>query len=267
MKKNNEWNDGVPAYIADEFRCKESEYCICVFVINEGKRLLEQLDRMAAFVGVVDVVIADGGSSDASTSAVVLKKKQVNTLLTKQARGKLGSQMRMAFHWALARGYKGVLVVDGNNKDGVDAIPRFISLLEHGYDFVQGSRFVEGGYHENTPLTRLLGVKLVHSPLISLAAGFRYTDTTNGFRAYSPRLLSDRSIGIFRNFFEGYELHYYLAVEAARRNYRCIETAVSRIYPDKGPIPTKISPIAGNFQVLLRLAMVVAGCYRPRSAS
>ncbi len=99
--------------------------------------------------------------------------------------------MRMAFAYALKEGYAGVVVVDGNGKDDITAIPAFVHALEAGYDHIQGSRYVPGGKAINTPLSRHLAVHLLHAPLISLSAGFRYTDTTNGFRAYSSRLLAD----------------------------------------------------------------------------
>ena len=63
-----------------------------------------------------------------------------------------------------------------------------------------------GGEHSHTPLSRYVGVRLLHAPLVSLAAGVRYTDTTNGFRAYSRRFLADGRVAPFRSVFEGYEL-------------------------------------------------------------
>jgi dolichol-phosphate mannosyltransferase len=45
-------------------------------------------------------------------------------------------------------------------------------------------------------------------------------------------------------------LHYYLAVQAARVGYRVCEIPVARRYPATGPIPTKITPLKGNIQVL-----------------
>lgn len=44
----------------------------------------------------------------------------------------------MGIYWALERGYRGVITIDGNNKDSIEDIPRFIQKLEEGYDFVQG---------------------------------------------------------------------------------------------------------------------------------
>ena len=255
----------VPSYETYEFDAKKNLYCICVFVINEGENLLNQLKTMSSICsGLVDVVVADGGSTDGSTNHDTLKRLGVNTLLVKTGEGKLGSQMRMAFDWALNRGYKGVVVVDGNGKDGMDAIPCFVEELKNGVDHVQGSRFIKGGHHENTPKSRLWGLKLLHVPLMRLASGFKYTDTTNGFRAYSARLLASDKLNIFRDCFAGYELHYYLAIEAARQKFRCSEIPVSRVYPAQGKVPTKISGVRGNLTVIQKLFLSSIGYYRPK---
>lgn len=254
----------VPTYDATEFAPKSSDYCICVFVINEITKLHKQLAAMREHCdGVIDVVIADGGSTDGSTDPEKLKSLGVNTLLTKTGTGKLGAQMRMAFAWALDRGYQGVITMDGNGKDGPDAIPRFIEMLDAGFDHVQGSRFVRGGVSEHLPFSRWLGVKLLHAPLISLASRFRYTDTTNGFRAYSRLFLEDARVAVFRDVFPGYELHYYLAIRAARLGFNVCEIPVARRYPAHGPTPTKISPVRGNLHVLRCLFAACLGRFNP----
>jgi hypothetical protein len=163
----------------------------------------------------------------------------------------------------LDEGYDGMIVIDGNGKDDVAAIPRFIELLDAGFDHIQGSRYIPGGQGINTPVSRTIGLRLLHAPLISLAARRRYTDTTNGFRAYSRRLLSDSRVRPLRDVFVGYELHYYLAIRAARLGFRCAETPVVRRYPDHGTTPTKISPIAGNLRVLVTLLEAVLGRFDP----
>jgi len=254
----------VPAFTADEFAPRGADYCVCVFVINEATKLPKQLAAMRSHcAGVADVVVADGGSTDGSTDHTTLRAHGVNTLLTKTGAGKLGAQMRMAFSWALDRGYRGVVAMDGNGKDDPDAIPRFVAALEEGYDHVQGSRFVPGGVSENLPVSRWLGVKFVHAPLVSLASRFRYTDTTNGFRGYSARFLADPRVAAFRDVFPGYELHYYLAIRAARLGFRVKEIPVARRYPRHGPTPTKISPVRGNLRVLRCLFAACLGRFNP----
>lgn len=253
----------VPSFTEKILSKKQNKYCVCVFVINEGERIQKQLKAMKHYIAIVDVVIADGGSKDGSLEESFLKDQHVRALLTKTGPGKLSAQMRMALSWALDEGYEGVIVVDGNGKDDITAIPDFVKLLEEGYDHIQGSRFVPGGKAINTPLSREIGLHFIHAPLISIAAGKRHTDTTNGFRGYSAKLLSDEKINIFRDIFQTYELHYYLAIESSRRKeYKTIETPVTRAYPKKGKTPTKISPIKGNLHVLSVLFKAVTGKYK-----
>lgn len=256
----------VPEFRAEIFRPRSSEYCVCLFVINEGERIRRQLEKMMTLAQSFDVVIADGGSSDGSLGAEFLKGKSVRALLTKLGPGKLSAQMRMAFAWAFAEGYEGVIVMDGNDKDDPAAIPIFAAALAAGWDHLQGSRFIPGGRHENTPLSRLLAVKLIHAPLISLAAGFHYTDTTNGFRAYSRKFLEDPQVQPLRAVFSTYELHYYLAIRAARLGFRVKELPVVRVYPREGKTPTKISPLRGNLRVLGTLWRAVRHRYDPPNA-
>jgi glycosyltransferase involved in cell wall biosynthesis len=262
-KANPKWE--FPDFALDELSPKKHKYCVCVFVINEGEKIQKQLKKMTAFANQIDIAIADGGSKDGSLELDFLKKQKVRALLTKKGPGKLSAQMRIALAWAMSEGYDGVVVVDGNNKDDITALPQFIKLLDQGYDHIQGSRFIPGGKAINTPLERTIGLHLLHAPLISLAARHRHTDTTNGFRAYSARMLRDEDLAVFRDVFQTYELHYYLAIESARspKKYRLVETPVTRAYPPKGKTPTKISPIKGNLHVLSVLFKAARRQYRP----
>jgi hypothetical protein len=247
----SEW--AVPEFTADSFFERRHKYCICVFVINEGGNLHAQLEAMSPLKNQLDIIIADGGSTDGSTDLEKLAPFGVRTLLTKIGPGRLSAQMRMAFSYAFNHKYAGIITIDGNNKDDPSAANLFIDALEKCYDHIQGSRFIQGGQAIRTPLSRLIGIKLIHAPLISLSAGYRYTDTTNGFRAYSERFLLDPAVAPFRDCFSNYELHYYLAIRAARLGYKVKEVPVTRVYPQTKKIPTKISPIKGNWLVLKTL--------------
>jgi glycosyltransferase involved in cell wall biosynthesis len=247
----DEERTGVPAYRVTELRPRASRYGVAVFVIDEGRKLLDQLSRMRDLAERVDVLVADGGSTDGSTSRENLEPRRVRALLTKTGPGRLGAQMRMAFDYMLRDGYDGVVSMDGNNKDEPSAITAFVDALEQGFDYVQGSRFIEGGVARNTPFLRLLAIRLVHAPLVRWASGFPYTDTTNGFRGYSRKLLIDPRVAPFRDVFSSYELHYYLAIRAARLGLRVKEVPVTRVYPRSGPTPTKIRGLEG-YRIVLR---------------
>jgi dolichol-phosphate mannosyltransferase len=255
----------VPDFTRIEWGARRCPFALCVFVLNEGQRFRTQMERMQWLTSRIDVVIADGGSSDGAVAADFLASRGVRALLTKRGPGRLSAQMRMALAYAMQQGYEGVVVMDGNNKDDPLAVPEFVRLLTAGYDHVQGSRYVPGGRAINTPKSRHLAVKFVHAPLLSRAAGFRYTDTTNGFRAYSRRLLLDERVAPFRDVFSGYELHYYLAIRAARLGFRVCETPVTRAYPPGKP-PTKIRGLRGNLSILRTLWRACHHRYDPHAA-
>jgi glycosyltransferase involved in cell wall biosynthesis len=253
----------VPAFTVLDLGTRRSSMAVVVPVIDEGERIARQLAKMEPIARDVDVIIADGGSTDGSLAEEHLRSRSVRALLTKTGPGKLSAQMRMALAWGLEQGYAGFVFLDGNDKDDPAAIQSFVRALENGADHIQGSRYVVGGRAENTPILRHWAVKLVHAPLISMAAGHRYTDTTNGFRGYSARFLLDPRVQPFRDCFVAYELHYYLAIRAARLGFRVVELPVTRIYPT-GPTPTKISPLRGNLRILSTLLRAVTGRYNPR---
>lgn len=243
---------------------RRHDHALVIPVLNEGDRIRGQLARIHALAPAVDVILADGGSTDGALSPEVLAATGVNTLLVKLGPGRLSAQLRMAYAFACARGYRGIITMDGNGKDGVEAIPRFVHGLEAGYGLVQGSRYSAGGVAENTPRDRWFAGRFIHAPVISLATRQRFTDTTNGFRAYATAALLDPRVAPFRDVFDRYNLLFYLSVRLPRLGYRAAEIAVARRYPPAGPTPTKIAGFRGRLDILRELLAASAGAYDPR---
>lgn len=256
---------GVPEFVVSRWLGRHAKYCLVIPVINEGKRIERLLTRMQA-LGIpaqIDIIIVDGGSTDGSLNDALLDACGVRGLVVKKGPGKLSAQLRCAYHFALEQGYPGIVTIDGNDKDDPDAIPAFIAALDEGYDFAQGSRFVPGGVGENTPFTRWLAIRLIHAPALSIASGFKWTDTTQGFRAYSAKLLTDPRVAPFRDEFAVYELLAYLSYRAPKLGYRCVELPTARRYPAGEKAPTKISFLGGQIDLLKTLYRTCTGGFNP----
>lgn len=253
----------LPTFDTHVFGPRKHPYSLVIPVINEGERIRQQLQRTQAANLPVDVIIADGGSTDGSLDHKFLKQSGVRALLVKTGKGKLSAQLRMAYAWCLHQGYNGIVTVDGNGKDGVAAVADMCTKLQQGFDYVQGSRYLSGGTAENTPLEREIGNRFIHAPILGLAGRYHFTDTTNGFRAYSALYLRDDRVRPFRDIFERYELLFYLTVRAGQLGFKVCEIPVIRSYPKDEAVPTKISNFRGKLSILLQTIKAATGAYNP----
>jgi dolichol-phosphate mannosyltransferase len=256
--KHPSWE--VPAFQAFELKSKASDYCIVVVVLNEGERLIRQLERMRDFQRHVDIVVVDGSSEDGSTELTRLAALGIRALLVTEERG-LGTATRVGYAFALNEGYAGVITIDGNGKDGVEAIPDFIKRFEDGFDLIQGSRFL--GHHENTPLDRYLAIRLFMAPVLFLGCGFYYRDPTNAFRGCSRKFLLDRRVQPIRSVFKNFNLHNYLNYRAAKLKFKVTEIPVARVYPESKSYPTKIRSPRTKLLCLWEMLATSLGRYDP----
>ena len=254
----------LPTFNKFELAKKKNKYCLVIPVINEGDKFGKQLRRLKPYTKIVDIIVADGGSTDGSSDSKKLKGLGVTTLLVKTGPGRLGAQYRMAYAFALKRGYQGVVQMDGNGKDSPKSIPNFIKHLDQGLDYIQGSRYMRGGQAINTPLEREIANRYLFTPILSLAAGKIYTDTSNGHRAYSRNLLLDPRLKLFRNVFSNYEILFYVTARANKLGLRSTEIPVTRGYPPAGKTPTKIVGWKKKFDVLGMAIKAAVGYYNPK---
>jgi dolichol-phosphate mannosyltransferase len=253
-----------PVFEVHEFHPKRTRYCFCITTLNEGERLRAQLARMRPLAALADIIIADGRSTDGSTEPRFLAEMEVRALLITDEHG-LGTATRMGLAYALEQGYAGIVTVDGNGKDGVEALPDFLARLDQGYDLVQGSRFIAGAFHQNTPLERRLAIQGLMSPLLFIGCGHFYSDPTNAFRAMSARFLEDPRVQPVRRIFVRFNLQIYLICRAARLGFRLREIPVRRVYPAGGEIPTKIRGLRTKALILRELLAVIMGRCDPKN--
>ena len=251
----------LPPHAVEVFRPRRARYAVIVTVLNEGERLAHQLDRMRPYTEVCDIVIADAPSTDGSTAAARLERSDVHAVVRLTGRGGFSSSLRAGLAYVVRSGVAGAILMNGNDKDHPSALPAFVDHLDEGGDYVQGTRYGPGGHAVNTPLSREILIRWVHAPLFSLIAGRQFTDTTNGFRAFSRRYLVDPRVRPWRRGFDHYELGYYLAWAACRFGFRVEEIPVTRAYPYAGSAPTKIRGVGRHWRLFQPLVMLALRRY------
>lgn len=254
----------VPAYRFEEGAPSRHRWLVAVFAFNEGAKLETQLKRFPPPAErSYDLMLGDDGSTDGSLPSSFIARFGLRGITRLEKNLGLSPNIKAGLDWALRQDYAGIVMMNGNDRDGVESVPDFIAKLEEGFAYVQGSRFKRGGLHENTPGYRFWAIRLVHAPLFSLAAGRWLTDTTNGYRAFSVAALRKMGDGLFSPEFQRYEIEQYMAWKAIRMGLPSTEIPVARRYPaDTRSQPfSKIRPGIGWWQMLKPLLMLLTRSY------
>jgi dolichol-phosphate mannosyltransferase len=207
-------------------------------VFNEEHRIDAVLQRFAG-VPAQETLFVDDGSTDRTPE--LMRKAGARVVRHERRRG-VGACLRDGIQRLRAEGFDAAVILAGNGKDDPREIPKVAGpVLSGEADYVQGSRFLAGGSHENLPPARLAMIKS-YTTLWSLLMGRRLTDVTNGFRAYKLSLLDDPRIRLDQPWLDTYSFEYYLHFKVLSLGYKFKEVSVTKNYPSKTNY-SKIRPI------------------------
>lgn len=192
--------------------------------------------------GAVDeVVVVNDASTDGSREEAAAAGA---TVVDHERTLGVGAAIRSGYQYGLRKGYDILVVMAGNDKDEPKEIPRLLApILEGRADYVQGSRYCEGGQYGKLPMHRLVLTR-AYTWLVRVVTGCPVTDATNGFRAVTRAFLEDPRIRMDQEWLNRGELEYYLQLKAIK-HWRFVEVPASKIYPDLSGYGnyTKIKPV------------------------
>lgn len=194
-------------------------------------------DRIAGVIqdlhqnGYDDILAVDDGSTD-RTPAVA--RELGCTVISHAQNFGVGAAIRTGIGFACDQHYDVLIVVNGIGKTPARCIPDLSRpIIEAGYDFVQGSRYLKDGKRPGLPFHRSIGTK-VHSALFGLCLRRRVTDGTSGFRAMRVSMLRDPRFRLDQPWLDRYELEPYLYYKCVELGYRVKEVPVEIVYPKSG---------------------------------
>jgi dolichol-phosphate mannosyltransferase len=231
---------------------------VAVVTYNEGEKLQRLLAHFPERPDY-DVLIVNDGSTDGTDK---LPFPNFATLVNHRENRGVGAAIRTAIQYGLEHDYQYVVIMAGNGKMLPAEIPRLTEpLLSNQADYVQGSRYMEGGKSPNLPLFRRVAIRLL-TGIINLLTQSRGTDITCGFRAYRLDIAKMPGVDIEQPWLDRYELEYYLHYKAIIHDLRIKEVPVSMVYPESGRNYSKIRPIIDWWSMLRPWLYLVLGLRR-----
>jgi glycosyltransferase involved in cell wall biosynthesis len=152
-----------------------------------------------------EVIVVDGHSVDGTLEVARTLLPDV-VVVEQTGRGK-GDALRAGF--AAATG-EIIVMLDADGSTDASEIPRFVSALLNGADFVKGSRFAQGGHSSDITLSRRLGNRGLNV-LVNTLYGTSYTDLCYGYNALWARCLPYIDVDC-----DGFEVETLMNVRAAK---------------------------------------------------
>ncbi|MCD6478158.1 MAG: glycosyltransferase family 2 protein [Candidatus Aenigmarchaeota archaeon] len=171
---------------------------------------------------VDEVIYVDDGSFD--NSAKVAKKEGVLVIKYKPNMGK-GFALRTGFKTAIRLGADVIITLDSDGQHYPKYIPKFLKILDMGYDVVVGSRYAGRFYTFPRNVIGNFGLNFITNFLSYGPQNlFRHKwlgDTQSGYRAFRVEALKKMNLTSNR-----YEIEGELTFEIAKNNLKVKEIPI-----------------------------------------
>ena len=180
-----------------------SNTLLVIPTFNERENINPLLKSIFAIKIFVDVLIIDDNSPDGTKDVVLENIKKFKNRIYLSNREKklgLGKAYIEGFKWALKKKYKKIIQMDADLSHPPEKLINIIKELDF-YDYVIGSRYINGIRVLNWPLNRII-LSIGASWYVKLITGLPVKDPTAGFVGYNRSSLL--SLNLDKIMFVGY---------------------------------------------------------------
>ena len=158
--------------------------------LNEEKNIPAVLKNVYGEYPGAHVLVVDDGSRDGTSEAAVRAGADVARLPFNLG---IGAAVQTGFCRAIERGYDWVIRLDADGQHDTRDIGRFLQRMsEDPVDLLIGSRFLASEGFKSSRVRRA-GIRYFNG-FIAFLSGFRITDATSGFTAFSRRAMLKLSL-------------------------------------------------------------------------
>ena len=176
---------------------------IVIPTFNERENINPLLNSIFSLKISLDVLILDDNSPDGTKNVVIENKKKYKDrlhLINREKKQGLGKAYIDGFKWALNKKYEKIIQMDADLSHPPEKLIKIVNELDI-YDYVIGSRYINGIRVLNWPLNRII-LSIGASWYVKLITGLPVKDPTAGFVGYNRSSLL--SLNLNKIMFVGY---------------------------------------------------------------
>jgi glycosyltransferase involved in cell wall biosynthesis len=225
---------------------KGHSVAVAVPAYNEERLITSVIATMPAFVDTI--IVVDDCSSD-STFEVVRSTNDPRTVLMSSGQNQgVGGATVLGYRKALDLGCDLVVKMDGDGQMRPEFLGKLLDpLIEDGYDYAKGNRFLAPEFLPQMPKFRLLG-NVMLTFMTKLASGYwQIFDPQNGYTAIKSSMLRTLDLAhLHKRFFFENDMLFQLNLH----NARVKDVAIPSKYGDEVS-SLRISQIILTFPFLL----------------
>lgn len=198
---------------------------------NEEENIIRTVNRVRDYEItnnelVLDYIVINDGSTDGTQK--VCEREKIKCLRLIQNLG-IGGAVQTGYIYAYRNDYDIAVQFDGDGQHDIESLEKLLEpILNQKYDFVVGSRFVDGTSQFLSTRMRRFGITWL-SKMIKIFSGITVKDPTSGFRAANKKCIK-----IFANHYPVDYPEPESIVMLSKKNIRIFETQVNMFERDGG---------------------------------
>ena len=187
---------------------------------NEKENIEKLIDVILKLRNDIKMLVIDDKSPDKTYEILEKISKKNDNLIVVKREKKLGLNTAhiMAYEYALKNNYDKLITLDADFSHDPNEITKIIDFLDK-YDFVIGSRYIEGGKNVQ-PFFRYL-ISYLGNKLIKLVLKINLNEFTTSYRGFNLKKLNNFNLNQIKG--KGYSFFMETVIVLNRLGYKCFE--------------------------------------------
>ena len=237
-----------------------SKKILCILPAFNEENKIGNVVRRILDTGIINqiIVVNDGSTDNTYNEALLAGAYVINNRINLG----VGAAIRKGIQYGIKNNYDIGVIMGGDGQHESKELESIIApLIYDNAQFVQGSRYTNGGSTINPPFFRDLLTR-IYSIMFTFLSGNIVTDGSNGFRSFYLSIFKKYKINLNKSWLNSYQLEPYLLYKVTvMKNIKVVEVPITIYYQENVHEYSKMRPIYDWWNLLKPLIFLRIGIW------